>query len=333
MAHRLTISADGRAEMAYTGDTPWHSLGTAVDHAMTSAEALEQAHMNWTVELAPLQLADGTTVDSHRATRRSDTGTILGVVGAQYHVVQNETAFELLDGLVGSKEAIYHTCGSLDDGARVWILAKLPGELVIAPDDIVDQYLLLANGHNGTQALTVLPTPVRVVCHNTLTIALANAAGSPRVYVRHRQSAPAKLEEARRILGIARKTFELAGEQYKALSARQLSSQMLQSYLDAVYPLTVADDASPEQRDRARDRQREIHLRIAFLSQEGRGNMLPGVRGTMWAAFNAVTEYIDHVAPIRADGTVSERRQESALFGSGAETKARALTTALAMVR
>lgn len=160
MAHNLSLN-NGKAEMMYYGELPWHGLGTAVDHVATSHEALEAAHLHWQVEKVPLFVHDdgvAAQLPNDVAIRRQDTKEILGVVGEGFRPIQNREAFGILDALVGEHAAMFHTAGALGRGEKVWALVKLPGELVIAPQDTLDNYLLLANGHTGTLALTMRPT-------------------------------------------------------------------------------------------------------------------------------------------------------------------------------
>lgn len=349
MAHNLTIDRmTGKAEMFYCGDAPWHGLGTKVDHALTGAEAIAAAGLGWWVERAPLYLQDGSEVPGWKATRRADTGDILGVVSDDYRVIQNLEAFTFLDALATEGAAMFHTAGSTHNSKRVWALVKLPESLVVVPGDRVDQYLMLYTGHDGTRGLTILFTPVRVVCDNTVRAALGslyqNAAGSaPGNYytIRHIGDVKHQLAEAQRVLGIGRKYFEAAGESFRAMSAREMSAAMLAGYLKAVVPdpeeaivRGPGDAATHEQLYRAAcDRGQRIRERIAFLFEAGRGNQLPGVRGTLWAAYNAATEWVDHVNVLRVDGEPKVRGFESAMFGAGEDVRQRAFDAAVTILR
>ncbi len=343
MAHNLTIRLNGDTEMFYYGEVPWHGLGQRVEGALTSEEALREARLDWEVAKRPLftELTSGEPqpVADHRAVVRTDTDAVLGIVSDGFRPVQNREAFAILDALVGAQAAMFHTAGSLGGGRRVWALVKLPQHLVVTGDDVVDQYLLLANGHDGSLALTMKFTPIRVVCQNTLSAALPETrAGRQQrvpdgVYIRHTESADVRIDEARRVLGIATRYFEVAGAAYRAMSAKQITDELLRGYLNVVFPLTLPSvRPTPAQLEAAERKQREIVTRVAFLFEKGRGNELPGVRGTVWAAYNGATEWVDHVYPLRKDGELKARGLETALLGAGAEIKQRAFAQAVALV-
>ena len=164
-------------KMMWVGEKPWHGEGTKLENVATSAEAIEAAGLDWKVEKRGLYFAqtDGTTqlIPGKYATVRTDNQVALGIVGKVYTPLQNKEAFSFFDSIVGVKEAMYHTAGSLGKGERVWILAKLPGYIKVTEDDVVEKYLLLANSHDGSSAVEMLFTPVRVVCQNTLNLAIS----------------------------------------------------------------------------------------------------------------------------------------------------------------
>jgi len=171
MSHELDMQT-GVPAIAYleTDGKPWHGLGTPVSQAMTAQEAIELGRLNWTVEPQPVFTRDGKVIDGSRAIVRLDTQFPLGIVKGKYQTVQNKDAFSMLDSLVegGLK---YHTVGSLFDGKKIWLLAKLPGQIQVIGQDVVDKFLLLSTSHDGSQTLRISFTPIRVVCNNTLTTA------------------------------------------------------------------------------------------------------------------------------------------------------------------
>jgi phage/plasmid-like protein (TIGR03299 family) len=164
MAHEIATTADGRAAMFYTGEPPWHGLGTRLDNPATAAEAITAAGLDFTVELTRLTTIDGIPVPQRVAVVRSDTQDVLGVVSPAYVPVQNRQAFGFLDAIAAEGGIRYHTAGALRRGERVWLLGKLPGEIRVKDsDDVTEKYLLLSNSHDGSSALRVYFTPVRVV--------------------------------------------------------------------------------------------------------------------------------------------------------------------------
>jgi phage/plasmid-like protein (TIGR03299 family) len=167
--------------MMYVGAEPWHGLGQKLDGPATSVEAIQAAHLDWDVIKVPLftkQRGRYRDIPNRFGVVRADKSSkgdtaVLGIVGASYKPFQNRQAFAWFDGIVGEGKAIYHTAGALGEGERVWILAKLPGEIRVLGDDVVNKFLLLSNSHDGESSIQVKFTPIRVVCNNTLTMALS----------------------------------------------------------------------------------------------------------------------------------------------------------------
>jgi phage/plasmid-like protein (TIGR03299 family) len=333
MAHNIT-EANGRREMAYTGETPWHGLGTRVE-GLQSTEAMQYAAgLTWTVSTRPVTYTGATgplSADGQRAVARDDNDTLLGMVTDRYHPIQNTQAFECLDALVAEGAAIVETAGSIQGGKRVWALATLPETFEVLPGDRVAPYVLVSWGHTGKHSLEVRLTPVRVVCNNTLDMA---TSGRAQVSIRHSANAKIRIEEARNALGLVRKQIKETQAAYATLAAQPVSRKDAKSYFETVFPAPVA----PESPDKAEartyqeklDRWNGVQAEILKLYSTGKGLEIPGVRDTAWAAYNAVTEYVDHVYPITQAGTLSVARQESAAFGSYAAVKAEALSLALA---
>ena len=172
--------------MMYTGEKPWHQLGTEVPQAVNSAEAIKVAGLDYTVAKRKLKTVGGIEVPNHFATVRTDTNEVLGVVGNKYTILQNKGAFSFFDGIVGVKEAMYHTAGALGKGERIWLLAKLPDYIRTVGDDITEKYLLLSNTHDGTGSVQIMFTPIRVVCQNTLNVGISQ--GTNKVKLRHTMS-------------------------------------------------------------------------------------------------------------------------------------------------
>ncbi len=324
MSHELAV-IDGKVSMAYTGEVPWHGLGQQLNDPMTAEEAITAAGLDFHVELKALTTVDGTPVPKRRAAIRTDTGSVLGTVGTSYVPIQNSAAFDFLDQVVADGDLRYHTAGALGQGERVWLLAKLPGEIrVKGSDDITDKYLLLSNSHDGSTALRTFFTPVRVVCHNTLT--LAHRQGRRQgVSILHKGSIDAKVQEARKVLGLAHRFYEECELKIDRLAHHYPTVDQLDHLFSSLFP----DPENFPERSRAGC----IRQDLFYLFEEGRGQDIPEIRHTTWAAFNAVTEYVDHRRPTRAK-TENERRSrrlQSQWFGSGAQLKAKAWELALAI--
>jgi phage/plasmid-like protein (TIGR03299 family) len=326
MAHELD-------SMMYVGEKPWHKLGKELGKVATAAEALAAAGLDWTVSKRPLHLIDGTVVPDHFAIVRDDKSAPLGVVGNVYEPLQNKDAFSFFDAVVGVKDAIYHTAGSLRGGQYVWILAKLPGTIRVVKDDLVEKFLLLTNAHNGMKAARMLFTPIRVVCMNTHNLAIrlaeteirrAREAGEEftgSATMRHTTNLGARVADVRKSLGIVSVQYEVYAEAAKRLAAVSLTKEAWNSYL-------TRTGIAPKPGDKISTQTRKIIDEVSAMFDKGRGNDLPGVKHTAWGAFNAVVEYVDYSRSTDENDT----RSKSILFGSGANLKQKAWDEALALV-
>ena len=203
MSHNLLLQ-NGQASMFYINEVPWHGLGTRLDQPATAQEGIAAAHLDWKVVKLPLfagskriPVTDRFAVVRRRGDLIQRTDPVLGVVSHEYTPLQNHQAFQFFDPIVGQNAAIYHTAGALGNGQRVWILAQLPGYIRVAGDDITEKYLLLSNSHDGKSSVTIKFTPVRVVCQNTLTLAL-NGGAAWRVS--HHRDIQQKLKQAHAML-------------------------------------------------------------------------------------------------------------------------------------
>ena len=179
--------------MFYTRQAPWHGLGTRVEHTLNSQEALVAAGLDWQVIQMPVQIEDGRSIPGFKANIRDRDNQVLGVVTDRYKVVQNQDAFAFTDELLGEGVS-YETAGSLQGGRRTWILAKLPQRYIISGDEITP-YLVFMNSHDGSGAIKAAMTPIRVVCQNTLNLALSTAKRSWSAH--HTGDIKGKMEDAR----------------------------------------------------------------------------------------------------------------------------------------
>lgn len=310
--------------MMYAGARPWHGLGTAVDGEQTAESAIVKAGLAWTVSkrsvFVNLERAQSTyrPIDAKRAIVRDDTGTVFNVMGEGYTPVQNREAFAFFDSIVGEGQAIYHTAGSLGLGEKVWILAKLPGDIVVNDGDRTEKFLLLSNSHDGTQALRMFFTPIRVVCQNTLNLAQSGRGKGEGISIRHTVGATLAVQEARRALGIAVKFYDGLGNVVSALAHSKASRDAVSAYFKTLVP----DNVEAEKTSRT------VNIRATMFHnfEHGKGNN----GATWWDAVNAVTEYVDHDRSTRGNGLEKvSNRLESQWFGSGARIKADAWNLAL----
>src|SRR6266852_3499090 len=229
--------------MAWNRETgpPWHGKGTPLPGLATAEQCIRTAGLDWTVAKMPLRLADeaGLAVPGVMAVVRmdrpvSDRRRILGVVGEEYRPLQNWEAFDFFDSVVGTGKAIYETAGVIEDGKRVWLLAKLPDLIHIRPEDAVQPYVLLANGHDGKLMVHVKFTPIRVVCQNTLAMALVD--GEHRhLAVRHDRRLRQRLSQAHEMLGLVQATVTHAASIWKRMAERALAVSDAERYFRSVF--------------------------------------------------------------------------------------------------
>lgn len=310
--------------MMYTGEVPWHRLGTRLDEPATASEAIEAAGLDFEVELTRLVTINDIPVPDKLAVVRDDSHTILGVVGNTYRAVQNRECFGFLDAIVEDGSLRYHTAGALGKGERIWMLAKLPDDIRVKnSDDITEKYLLLSNSHDGSSSLRVYFTPIRVVCANTLAIAARNGRGQG-VSIVHKGNLTSKVRQAQEVLGLAKRFYDDAEEQINRLARHYPSLRQLEEYFRQVYP-----DAP----DGESTRTKNVRQEMLRLFEQGIGHDMPDIRHTTWTALNAVTEYVDHYRSTRGKTSIerASNRLESAWFGSGARIKERAWELALKM--
>ena len=305
--------------MAYAGEVPWHGLGKEVPADLSPEQMLVAADLDWTVEKIPaFATVNGKRVNvGHSALVRSSDHSILDVVTSDWHPTQNKDAFEFFNEFVHAGDMEMHTAGSLKNGQIVWALAKVKESFTVFGDDKVDSYLMFTNPHRFGQSIDVRFTPIRVVCNNTLTLAL-NGKDKRVVKATHRtEFDPQAVKEA---LGIAH--YKLA--QYKAmaelLGSKQFKEVNLKDYFKTVFPVTTLrkEEADAEA---LKKMSRNAELALTLIDKQ------PGAefaKGSWWQAFNTVTFMVDHKL-----GRTDETRLNSAWFGQGNRVKVDALETAL----
>jgi phage/plasmid-like protein (TIGR03299 family) len=306
--------------IAFAGQTPWHGLGTPLteDDLYDWPRVREKSGLNWQVELTPLVTADTQAAVAHRAVRRTADGKVLGVVGPRFTVLQNKDAFSWFTPFLEAREAALHTAGSLRGGSRVWVLAKIErSPLVVAPGDEVEKYLLLSHGHDGSLAVRVGFTPIRVVCANTLALAHGNDA-SKLIRLKHTKDVLENLENVRTIMDAANAAFEATAEQFRLLARRSINQADLRKYVKRVLKVEDKEDIST--------RTTNVIERIIGLFETGRGNDLPSIRGSYWAAYNSVSEFLGYER-----GRSPQTRLDSLWFGDSARINRHALQIALEM--
>lgn len=272
--------------MFYVRETPWHGLGTKVMQAPDAKNALKMAGLDWTVEQEPIY-TDGEYIEGYKANIRSSDRKVLGVVTDRYKVVQNEEAFAFTDELLG-EGVRYETAGSLQEGRKVWMLARMPQEFVILGDRI-SPYLVFSNSHDGSGAIRVAVTPIRVVCNNTLNLALDTAKRSWSMI--HTGDIKSKMEEARDTLFMADYYMENLGMEFEELRKKKLDDRKVKEYIEVLLP--YEDSWTPQQKKNTR-RMREDLAGRYFDAPD-----LMDVGKNAYRFVNAVSDFATHADPIR----------------------------------
>lgn len=277
------------------GEVPWHGLGVEIpDTARYSvSEGLKLSGLDWDVETVPVYLkTDNVYKESKTAmcVRRCTDNQELGVVGKRYHPLQNTVAFKWFQPMFESKLCALDTAGSLHDGEKIWILAEIMGAkpLEIAKNDYVRRFLLLSNSHDGTNAVRVALTPIRVVCANTLAMAHSKSnAANKFIRIRHSSQVEANLEAVRDIINLANNEFEATAEQYRFLASRHFNADDLTKYVKI---MTECEDTAEED---ISTRKKNTITEIVTKIVKGRGNDNPAIKNSWWAAMNGVTEWLN----------------------------------------
>ena len=280
--------------MFFVRTKPWHGLGTEVKSAPTSNDALIYAGLDWTVEQKDVYTEDGSMIPGYKANTRNTDNSILGIVSDRYKVVQNEEAFQFTDDLLG-EGVTYETAGSLQGGRKVWMLAKMPHRYIIGGDEITP-YMVVMNSHDGSSGIKVAMTPIRVVCQNTLNLALNNVK---RIWTtKHTENVMSRVHEARETLRLAESYMGELGKEIDTLTQIKLPDRKVLEFMTEFFPV---DQDMPEA-------QRKNNLRLLSdmkhryfdapdLSHVGRNG---------YRFINAISDFATHADPIRKTKNYNE---------------------------
>ncbi len=271
--------------MMYVREKPWHGLGTMVEEAPVSADALRLAGLDWTVRQEPVFDGEGRIIRGYRANVRDSDGSVLGIVGERYRVVQNVDAFSFTDGLIGGSVR-YETAGSLREGRQIWLLAKMP-ERMVAGDE-VEPYLCFTNSHDGSGGIKVCMTPIRVVCNNTLNLALGSAR---RIWtLRHTENVHDRLDEARSCLFRANEYMTGLAEYAERAARLRMMDEDIRDILNELFPVT---EKSTE-REKANAERCKTEFMVCYYAPD-----IEKFRGTAWGVINAASDLVTHSMPHR----------------------------------
>ncbi|OAI29773.1 DUF932 domain-containing protein [Methylomonas koyamae] len=311
--------------MAYVGQQPWHGLGNLLAPKQPLEVWAKQAGMDWQIQETPVRftsnkagaLGEIHSFDDHKVLYRSDTKQALSVVSKRYQVVQPREVLEFYRDLTEVAGYELETAGVLKGGKKFWALAKTGQSAALKGADLIHGYLLLATSCDGTLATTATPTTIRVVCNNTLTIAVNGASSAIKVPHSTKFDAQAVKQQ----LGIAVSQWDTFMYRMRTLAERKVKTHEAMNYFLRV----LCDTPAAHGEQVTLSNERALKKVQSLYEGAGHGADLDAAKGTAWGLLNAVTEYVDHEKRARS----SEHRIDSAWFGQGAALKQRALDAAL----
>lgn len=299
-------------------ETPWQGLGTRVMEAPDSRDALIAAGLDWNVVQEPIYTAEKALINGYKANVRDSDRRVLGVVTDRYKVVQNQEAFAFTDELLG-QGVRYETAGSLQDGRKVWLLAHMPHEYIISGERI-SPYLLFSNTHDGSGAIKVALTPIRVVCNNTLNLALMAAQRSWSMI--HTGDIKSKMKEASDTLFKAERYMDELGKEFDKLRMKKLLDQQVMDYIEILLPI---EEGATSQQTRNMKRLQE-DMKIRYFDAPD----LQDVGKNAYRFINAVSDFATHAKPLRQTAKYKETLFAKTVEGNPLIDKAYQIVSAAA---
>ena len=317
MAHNINFNEQtGKHSFMSVKQKPWHGLGQIVDDYPTSAEALKFAGLDYIVEkrnLFTIVNGNSSSIIEHQkedfqievpnfyATIRTDSNTVLGVVGRDYEIVQNMDAFSFFDAIVGGEGIQFETVGSLGKGERIFITAKLPNYIKVGKEDFIEQYLFLTTSHDGSGSITAAFTPVRIVCNNTLNAALRNQSNSLKI--RHTSNAKERLEQAHRLMGITSNLSSELEEVFNQWSNIRISDPEINKLIQmALAPSKeVWQNLQIGKDDETSTCFKNMCTDAFEYAMGNESQQLETTKGTLFGAYNGVTGYFQNVRSYKND--------------------------------
>lgn len=291
--------------MMYVREVPWHGLGTRVEEAPISADAIRLAGLDWMVEARDVKTHDGNgneiVIPNCKANVRTSDNSVLGLVTDRYKIVQNQEAFDFTDSLIG-EGCTYETAGSLAGGKKVFLLARMPQQKILGEE--YDPFICFTNTHDGSGSIRAISTPVRVVCQNTLSLALDTA--KRHWAMRHTGNLEAKLDEAKRALELARDymtNFEVVADQ---LANTTITEEDQIKVLESLFPI--------DENDTERKKRNAMEERASFQMCMFAPDILK-FKGTAYQMVQAASDFATHIAPQRMTSTYKERNFDKVLNG------------------
>lgn len=322
MSHQIHFNEETQKHAFFSvKEKPWHNLGQIISDYPTSTEAIEHAGLNYEVIKTPLYTEysenEKITVSDLYSTLRTDTQTVLGVVGKDYQIVQNKDAFSFFDSIIGGDGILYETAGALGKGERIFITAKLPDYIHVGKDDLIEKYLFLTTSHDGSGSITAAFTPIRIVCANTLNAALRNQTNTIRI--RHTSNAQSRLEQAHKVMGISDQLSSDLENIFNHWAKVRISDSEVKKLISlalAPSPVIVNQLKNDEIEELSSCFSNIIENAYQYaLSNETQ--LTTTTEGTLFGAYNAVTGYFQNVRTYKD----SEAKLKSLLLGGNAQLR------------
>lgn len=359
-----------RVESLMTLGPAWHGLGVEVSECKNAKDALTLSGCEWETDLVPIQVVSGPLITTHKATIRSNDKQFLGVVPADYKILQNHELFDFLDSCVANGQAMFSTAGSLDSGRRIFCSCKLPNIYEVVPGVEILPYFLAINAHDGSLACRVFPTEVNTVCWNTSTQALQNERlreknkTSRGLTVKHTANMHSRLDRGRIVIQQLMQEYDAYVANARRMVEKKLNQKAARQYFDSIFPdpsqdrvkaptkkelialaqslaekgkfdITLIDQiANYVEPSDVKERHYKERLDSLFgIFSSSRCTVPVSIKGSVWAAYNSVTEYIDHRSNTRntIGSNKAETRFNALLFGPKATIKQTAWESALSL--
>ena len=295
MSHNIAenIKLGGHAFVSGNNIPAWHRLGTVKEGVLTAHDCLTHGGLDFEVATQPAYFdfnGERVAMEGKFATYRTDNGVYLGCVGNKYKVVQNRDAFKFFDAITGGEEAIYETAGALGKGERIFISAKMPNYIKIdGTNDVTEFYVLFTSSHDGNSSIKAMVTPVRVVCANTLRMALDNTVSS--VNIRHTASAEQNLAQAHKILGITNLYAQEMDEMMNHMNTIKVSDAQAMEVIAQLFPVAEGKELSTK----------TLNLRDSMFEAYQTGTGQAGILGTGYGLIQGVTYYTSHEKDYKDD--------------------------------
>lgn len=322
-------------EMFYYGEVPWHRRGNRLNEPADMKTAIQAGGLDWEVETVPIMTDENppSLAPMRLAVVRSDRkpgthGRVLGIAHREFRPLQNRQGLAAFDAVFGRGKKVYHTGGYLGNGEVVWVLARLPGDMEVVRGDRVNTYVLYSNSHNGSLAIDFRLTTVRVVCRNTLSLALKRDTRTVFKHA-HQGDYSGLKDQVEDFFNDTLQAADALKAIFQGMIGRRFDDEEIKTYVEGLFPIPVERPADrKDSRTLHLYRQRvqkmeSIRETVYRLGANGLGADIKGVRGSLWGALNAVLEYADHHAKVRTDPFVYS------LFGAGAALKRKAYDMAV----